>query len=268
MTTTSGTSSSSLIQNYINTHQTSTSSTSSSSSSSSSSSTSASGMLSANMNTFLKILTTQLQNQDPTEATNTDQFTQELVQFAQVEQQIQTNDKLDDLITIQSPNGVTPLLNYVGKTVEADADGKFEVQGGYGEFSYTLGSAAQTVSLTIKNSAGKTVATASGLTTKGSHKIAWQAADSSGNALDDGTYSVAVTAKDSNGKEITVSDINMIGVVTSIQTDSDGTTTLSMGDTSIAASKIKAVYYTNTGSSSSSTASTSSSSSSSSTSST
>lgn len=252
---TSVSSTSSLIQNYINTYEKSSTASTSTASSSSSATT-----LSADMNTFLKILTTQLQNQDPTEATNTDQFTQELVQFAQVEQQINTNDKLDDMIKIMDPNGVTPLVNYVGRTVEASTNGSIEVQDGEGDFSYTLASQAQTATITIKNSDGDTVATLQGSAGKGTHKIAWVAQNTSGTALDDGTYTVSVVAKDSNGEKVTVSSIDAIGVVTSIQTASDGTSTLSMGDLNFSASDVSAVYTGMTSASSGSSSSASSSS--------
>ena len=55
--------------------------------------------LSSNFSTFLTLLTTQLKNQDPTAPMDSNQFTQQLVQFSQVEQQIDTNTNLKTLIT-------------------------------------------------------------------------------------------------------------------------------------------------------------------------
>src|SRR5580658_6635295 len=59
----------------------------------------------SNFNTFINILTTQLQNQDPTNATDPNQFTQELVEFAGVEQQLNTNNDLQTLINLQQNSG-------------------------------------------------------------------------------------------------------------------------------------------------------------------
>src|SRR5579863_6009721 len=70
-----------------------------------------------NYTTFLKMLTTQLQNQDPLNPVDTNQFTQELVQFSQVEQQLQTNSQLGTLISVEQTNQATAALSFVGKTV-------------------------------------------------------------------------------------------------------------------------------------------------------
>lgn len=245
---TSGTSSTKILQDYIDKQKkaaeaSSTSKTSTSTGSTDGTASSKKSVLAADMNTFLKILTTQLQNQDPTQATDVNAFTQELVQFSQVEQSIQTNENLEKLIAIGSPNGVTPLLGYVGKTVEAQTDGKIAVQSGTGNFTYTLDRAAQIATVTIKDSAGKTVSTFSGETTKGEHKISWPAKDSAtGKALADGTYTVSIAAKDINGENVTVSDVNLVGVVSTLETASDGTATLSVGDISFKAGKIVSVY--------------------------
>lgn len=67
-------------------------------SSAASSATSSTGTLAGNFQTFLTLLTTQLQNQNPLDPLDTNQFTQQLVQFAGVEQQLKTNDQLSNQI--------------------------------------------------------------------------------------------------------------------------------------------------------------------------
>jgi flagellar basal-body rod modification protein FlgD len=252
MTTTS-----SLLSTYI----ASVNATLSASSSSSTSSSSSSSLISAtgDLTTFLKILTTQLQNQDPTDATDTDQFTQELVQFAGVEQQINTNSKLDEILTEIKSNGITPLLGYVGTTVQATDDDQILVQDGTSDFAYTLSSAASSVTIKITDSSGDTVNTITTTGSEGVNKVEWNGTDSSGDAVDDGLYTVKITAKDSSGDSVTVSDISLIGVVTGISTDSDGTTTLTVGDSvSLSPDDVTAVYGSTTTVSSSSTTSSSS----------
>ena len=56
--------------------------------------------LAGNFQTFLTLLTTQLQNQNPLEPLDTNQFTQQLVQFASVEQQLKTDDQLTSLVSL------------------------------------------------------------------------------------------------------------------------------------------------------------------------
>ena len=60
---------------------------------------SSSATLAGNFETFLTLLTTQLQNQNPLDPLDTNQFTQQLVQFAGVEQQLKTNDTLGSILT-------------------------------------------------------------------------------------------------------------------------------------------------------------------------
>jgi len=81
----------------------------------------ASTRLSNNFDTFLQLLTTQLKNQDPTQPMDANQFTQQLVQYSQVEQQIATNSKLDNMVAAFTGNQTTTSLGYLGKTVTYDA---------------------------------------------------------------------------------------------------------------------------------------------------
>ena len=55
--------------------------------------------IASNFTTFLQLLTTQLKNQNPLDPLDTNQFTQQLVQFAQVEQQMKSNDQLSSLVS-------------------------------------------------------------------------------------------------------------------------------------------------------------------------
>jgi flagellar basal-body rod modification protein FlgD len=73
-----------------------------------------------NFQTFLTLLTTQLQHQNPLDPLDTNQFTQQLVQFAGVEQQLKSNDQLKSLIDLQKSAQATAALAYVGNTVAVD----------------------------------------------------------------------------------------------------------------------------------------------------
>src|SRR6476469_5526049 len=76
--------------------------------------------LAGNFQTFLTLLTTQLQNQDPLSPLDTNQFTQQLVQFASVEQQLKTNSQLGSLVSLQQTAQSTQALGFVGKTAVVD----------------------------------------------------------------------------------------------------------------------------------------------------
>src|SRR3954463_3014533 len=112
--------------------------------------------LSSNFDTFLTLLTTQLKNQDPTSPMDSNQFTQQLVQFSQVEQQIQTNTNLDNLIKQGSSMAGSYATAYLGKTVSV-TNGQASLAGGAANWNYTLGAAASEATLTVTNQAGRVV---------------------------------------------------------------------------------------------------------------
>lgn len=81
---------------------------------------SSSASIAKNFDSFLRLLTTQLQNQNPLEPLDTNQFTQQLVQFSQVEQQINMNQQLTTLIALQKSAQSATAINYVGATATVD----------------------------------------------------------------------------------------------------------------------------------------------------
>ncbi len=242
MTTVDTSSSSSVLNNYIASQASSASSTSSSSSTS----------LYGDYQTFLKILVTQLQNQDPTSPTDVSEFTSQLVQYAEVEQQINSNDKLDKIISSLNSNGITPLLSYVGAYVEAPSEGKLTVQNSQAILAYNLDQEALSAKIYVKNSSGKVIATLNGATTKGLNRLVWDGTCDDGTKAADGAYSFSITAKNSSGETMELSDVRVIGRVTSIETDSSGNVVLKAGDLSFDDKKLISVFA-NIGSSSETT---------------
>src|SRR3982074_1653711 len=120
------------------------------SSSSSSSSSTSGATLAGNFQTFLTLLTTQLQNQNPLSPLDTNQFTQQLVQFAGVEQQLKTNDQLTALVSLQQTAQSTQALGFVGKTAVVNGNTTALTNGAA---TWTLGVASNSnVALTIANS--------------------------------------------------------------------------------------------------------------------
>src|SRR3954463_1904893 len=75
--------------------------------------------IAGNFDTFLQLLTTQLQNQNPLDPLDTNQFTQQLVEFSGVEQQLKTNDFLSSLVQANANTTNSNAVGYIGKTVTA-----------------------------------------------------------------------------------------------------------------------------------------------------
>src|SRR6185503_8154863 len=108
--------------------------------------------LSANFGDFLKLLMTQLQNQDPTSPLDTNQFTSELVQFSSVEQQINTNTSLTKLIQMTQAGEVIQASAMAGKQVMASSD-TVPLQNGKGTIVFSS-PAAEPVGIAIYSDTG------------------------------------------------------------------------------------------------------------------
>jgi len=183
--------------------------------------------LGSNFNTFLTMLTTQLKHQDPLSPMDSTQFTNQLVQFSSVEQQINANSNLEKLIKLQQTAQTSQGITYLGQTVEV-AGTDLPLQDSSASLSYTLPKEARDVKIVIKDSSGKQVNSISGETASGRHDITWNGKDSSGTQLDDGRYSFQVVATASDGTAITTTSTSF-GRVTKVTNDATNGATLVMG---------------------------------------
>jgi flagellar basal-body rod modification protein FlgD len=194
-----------------------TSSTTGTTSTTTSATASAQATLNQNYSTFLTLLTTQLQNQDPLSPVSSTQFTNQLVLFSQVEQQIDTNSTLSQILAGQNANG-GQALGYLGLDVTANGNTFDTTSDGQSTtLGYTLPTASASTTIGIYNSSGVEVYSTTGDTTAGAHTVTWNGEDNSGDAEPAGTYTIAVTAVDANGN--TVSPTTQIpGQVTGVTT--------------------------------------------------
>ena len=183
------------------------------SSSSSSSNTIDRTTIADNFDTFLQLLTTQLKNQNPLDPLDTNQFTQQLVQFSGVEQQLKTNDFLASLVTANANTTNSNAVGYIGKTVTASGV-RSELIGGKAQWQFNISDAA-TVTVNIKDANGNTVYTQQGAMQAGSGAFTWDGTDNQGNTEPDGTYSISMQAVTGEGKTINVST-ETTGVVTGV----------------------------------------------------
>ena len=159
--------------------------------------------LAGNFNQFLQLLTTQLQHQDPTSPLDPNQFTQELVQFASVEQQINTNTSLGTLISLQQTQQAASALQFIGAKV-AVSGATAQLSNGQASWSYSVSQPA-TASISVANSAGQTVFTTSQAVLPGAQTFTWNGRDNQGNLLPDGAYKIAISAVGANNQNVPVS---------------------------------------------------------------
>ena len=149
--------------------------------------------LSQNFDDFLLMLTTQLQHQDPLSPTDATEFTNQLVQFSQLEQQISQSSKIEDLISLQQAAESIGAVNYLGKIVEVQSDLTL-LEDGNATFSYDMSAGAVNASIAILDSTGQVVTTFSGNTTAGRQDAVWDGVDSQDVLQPDGVYTVVVSA--------------------------------------------------------------------------
>jgi len=160
--------------------------------------------LSSNYTQFLKLLTTQLQNQDPLKPMDTKDFTQQLVQFANVEQSIATNKNLENLIALQTAGQSAQASTYIGRTVEAIGDTQPLVDG-KATWGYAFDGTPATVQLFISDKNGTVVYQTAGETGAGGHSFAWDGKDMNGLTAPPGDYKIRVSALDAAGNNVKTS---------------------------------------------------------------
>jgi flagellar basal-body rod modification protein FlgD len=158
--------------------------------------------LASNFTTFLQLLTTQLRNQNPLDPLDTNQFTQQLVQFAQVEQQLKSNDQLSTLVSLQKTAQSTAALEYVGKTIVVDG-ATTQLANGDAVWSFSAPKTAS-ATLTIKNATGQTVFSSTYTVQPGPQQFDWDGRNNNGVQWPDGTYTMSITAKDASGQAVAI----------------------------------------------------------------
>ncbi len=154
--------------------------------------------LTGNLDSFLTLLTSQLKNQDPLDPLDTEKFTSQLVQFAAVEQSIQTNKHLETLIGLQAAADREGALSMIGKTIIVESD-KAANLGAGAEWSYETPPGATSIRLALVNEKGQLVAQFAGDPRAGAHSLKWDGKQSDGSAAPTGVYRLIAEARGANG---------------------------------------------------------------------
>ena len=195
--------------------------------------------LAEDMDQFMNLLVTQLQNQDPLDPMDANEFTSQLVQFAGVEQQIQGNANLEQMVEMQKTTLLGYMVSYIGAGVELDskelpliggtesADG-LPLTGGLAAGSYDLEQDAAKTTIVITSSTGKVVYFGDGETTAGRHEFLWEGIDTQGLPVKDGLYEFTVAALDRDGEPVNIAH-TVFGIVDSLSME-DGEAIMNVGD--------------------------------------
>ena len=206
--------------------------------------TAASLSLAGNFNEFLQLLTTQLQHQDPTSPLDPNQFTQELVQFASVEQQINTNTSLNTMISLQQTQQAASAMTFLGATVAVSGT-TAQLANGQAAWNYSVTQPA-TANISITNSSGQIVYTTSQTVQPGNQTFTWNGVDANGVNWPSGAYTISITATGANNQSVPVTT-QVQGVVTGVDV-SKTPPNLTIGGQSYPLNQITQVLSAGTGS--------------------
>jgi flagellar basal-body rod modification protein FlgD len=191
--------------------------------------------MASNFDQFLQLLTTQLKNQSPLDPLDTNQFTQQLVQFSQVEQQLKQNETLTALLSASKAGTVSNAMNFVGARVTMDGSGA-ELKNGVAEWSLDA-ERASSATITIRDKAGNVVNTYNRTLNAGTNSFRWDGRTSTGATATDGQYQILVEAADSQRARVTVKT-EVSGIVDTVDFSGE-TPILQIGNSRIAMDKVK-----------------------------
>ncbi len=189
---------------------------------------------------FLKLLTTQLQHQDPLNPMENAEFVAQLAQFSSLEQLQGISDGMESLYLVNMSMNNAALTGLIGKDVVATGD-QFHYAGeGDTALHYDAASSATEATVTITNEDGKVVYTgAMGAVPQGQAAWTWDGKDQNGQACPEGDYSFAITATDADGNEVEVTE-QMVGRIDGMDLSS-GSPLLTMNGLTVDLSSVQSL---------------------------
>lgn len=191
-----------------------------------------------NFDVFLKLLTTQLKNQNPLEPLKTNEFTQQMVQFTQVEQQVKSNKNLEELGELFRATSLTSTVSYIGKSVTADGN-TTNFENGNADWDVEFDEAPAESSVVITNQFGKVVYSTKTDFKEGMNDYSWNGQMSQGGIAPEGLYTVKVNATNEAGDLINAQTM-ISGVVTGVDMTGEDSV-LNLGDRSVKLSNVRKI---------------------------
>lgn len=193
--------------------------------------------LMASYELFLSILTTQIQNQDPLDPMDSAEYTNQLVQYSNVEQAIQQNKNLESIISTLQSNQSMGYVSYIGNEVSADASST-TLSGSEAQWNYSIKEDASGT-FEIRNTTGAIVYSGEVSLKAGAGTFVWDGRTDSGDEAVDGVYSISFSVKDAGSRSEKVTTA-LTGVVDSVDW-STGEPILKVGGQSIPVSSVTSV---------------------------
>ncbi len=175
-----------------------------------------SGALSGNQqlgqNDFLKLLVTQLKNQDPLKPMDNTAFVAELAQFSQLDQSTKQVQLLEKSIAQQTDAMQYTLLPMIGRNVQVEGS-LIDLKDGPAKLTYALEREASTVRVTIQDKQGKAIRILDlGTQSAGKQEVQWDGRNQNGQLMPNGTYQYQVLAKDVKGGAVVAAPSSVLKI--------------------------------------------------------
>lgn len=194
--------------------------------------------LTNNFQDFLSLLTTQLQAQDPTNPMDTNAFTTQLVQMANVEQQISTNTNLTNLIQVTQGSAILQSSSMVGKTVLVSSN-EMSLQNGTAGLQFTA-PAAEPVAIAVYDANNNKVLDGTVQAVSGVNNWTWNGQNADGTTMPDGLYKVAVIGANQDGTTAAL-PFSIVGTATAVAQSTSGELQLQLGSLAVDFGKVQSV---------------------------
>ena len=180
----------------------------------------AKGTIGADFNMFLKLLTTQMQNQDPLSPMDSAQYTQQLVQYSQVEQTVQQSSTLKDILASLSNQTMAQAAGFIGKDAEFNS-----AVAGLGtkpaSWTYAADVPVTAATMAITNAAGAVVDTRTVSLAGRRGSYSWDGTLADGSKAPAGAYTLSMTAQNAAGATVPVT-LHSVGTVGGINAVNGG----------------------------------------------
>lgn len=163
--------------------------------------------------TFLKLLTTQMQNQDPLEPMSNEQFVAQLAQFSSLEQLQTIGSGIEALYLLNASMNNAQMVNLLGQEITAMGDGIHYTGSGEATLNFDADAATTTTTVTITDADGSVVWTGdAGSFAEGEGSWTWDGTTTDGTTAPEGDYTFSVTGTDANGNTVEVTEL-VVGLV-------------------------------------------------------
>jgi flagellar basal-body rod modification protein FlgD len=195
-----------------------------------------SNAINADFNTFLTMLTTQLKNQDPTAPVDSSEFAVQIATFSGVEQQMKTNDLLEEVNTRLDLSNLSELAGWVGQ--EARVAGPAWYDGDAVTLQIAPEARADEAILVVRDAGGTVVSRETAPLSGGT--AAWSGVDAEGNPLPSGLYRFELESR-ANGSVLSTRTVETYGRIVEAQAGADGTVLILEGGVQVNSSDVTAL---------------------------